>query len=186
MAASLTAFISGCDRETIRGVLKDFPGLEHRLEFVNKINGISFINDSKGTNTGAVEKSLESLQNVLLIMGGRDKGGDFNVLEDLIREKVKALILFGEAKEKIGRSLGEAARTIPVHSMKEAVEVSFSKASAGDVVLLSPGCTSFDMFTDFEERGRKFKEAVQAIKMRTNGNAEADQANNKQNLSSNR
>jgi len=164
MAASLAAFICECPPEAIMGVLKGFPGLEHRLEFVCEIDGVSFINDSKGTNAGAVVKSLESLQNVVLIMGGRDKDGDFTVLKDLIKERVKALILLGEAKEKIAGTIGEVTETILVKDLKEAVKLSMSKTSAGDVVLLSPGCASFDMFADFEDRGKKFKEAVYAIK----------------------
>ncbi len=164
MAASLTALICGCPVDAIRGVLKDFSGLEHRLEFVCEINGVNFINDSKGTNVGAVVKSLEGLQNIILIMGGRDKDGDFTMLKDLVKEKVKALVLLGEAKEKIAKALGGITETIFVQDIKEAAEVSMTKATAGDVVLLSPGCASFDMFRDFEDRGRKFKEAVRAIK----------------------
>jgi len=160
MAASLAALICGCSAETIRDVLKDFSGLEHRLEFVCEIDGVSFINDSKGTNVGAVIKSLEGLKNIVLIMGGRDKDGDFTVLKDLVKKKVKALVLLGEAKEKIAKALEGTADTVFVKDIKEAVEMSMSKASAGDVVLLSPGCASFDMFADFEDRGRRFKEAV--------------------------
>ena len=163
MAASLAALICGCSAETIRDVLKDFSGLEHRLEFVCEIDGVSFINDSKGTNVGAVVKSLEGLKNIVLIMGGRDKDGDFTVLKDLVKKKVKALVLLGEAKEKIAKALEGAADTVFVRDIKEAVEMSVSKASAGDVVLLSPGCASFDMFADFEDRGRRFKEAVVEI-----------------------
>ncbi len=163
MAASLVAIVSGCPIEAIKSVLNDFSGLEHRLEFVREIDKVSFINDSKGTNIGAVAKSLESFRNVILIMGGRDKEGDFTQLNDLIKEKVKALILFGEAREKIAGAVGEAAKVNFVRNLKEAVEVSMSKSSAGDVVLLSPGCTSFDMFANFEERGTRFKEAVWAI-----------------------
>jgi UDP-N-acetylmuramoylalanine--D-glutamate ligase len=164
MAASLAAFISGCTGEAIRSVLRDFSGLEHRLEFVCEIKGVSFINDSKGTNIGAVAKSLESLRKVVLIMGGRDKNGDFASLRNLIKKKVKALILLGEAREKIEKAVGKATDTVLVSGIKEAVELSMSKAYAGDVVLLSPGCASFDMFTGFEDRGEKFKEAVNKIK----------------------
>lgn len=164
MAASLAAFISGCTEEAIRSVLRDFSGLEHRLEFVCEIKGVSFINDSKGTNIGAVAKSLESLRNVVLIMGGKDKDGDFASLRNLIKKKVKALILLGEAREKIKKAVGRVTDTILVNGIKEAVELSMSKAYAGDVVLLSPGCASFDMFTGFEDRGEKFKEAVNKIK----------------------
>ena len=163
MAASLAALICGCSAETIRDVLKDFSGLEHRLEFVCEIDGVTFINDSKGTNVGAVVKSLEGIKNTVLIMGGRDKDGDFTVLKDLVKKKVKALVLLGEAKEKIAKALKGAADTVFVKDIKEAVEMSMSKASAGDVVLLSPGCASFDMFADFEDRGRRFKEAVVEI-----------------------
>ncbi len=165
MAASLAALISGCSYQAISNVLKDFPGLEHRLEFVEEINGFKFVNDSKGTNVGAVVKSLEDFDNVILIMGGMDKNSDFSVLRDLIKRKVKLLILLGEAKEKIAQAIGGTTKTHEVNDLKEAVERSMAKASAGDIVLLSPGCASFDMFADFEDRGRKFKEAVRAIKM---------------------
>jgi UDP-N-acetylmuramoylalanine--D-glutamate ligase len=160
MAASLAAVVSGCPLESIKSVLRDFPGLEHRLEYIGKIGGVRFINDSKGTNVGATARSLESLQNVVLIMGGRDKGGDFSALKELVGKRVKTLLLLGEAREKIARQLGNAAETVFVHDLHEAVEVSVSKACKGDVVLLSPGCTSHDMFADFEERGRRFKEIV--------------------------
>jgi UDP-N-acetylmuramoylalanine--D-glutamate ligase len=163
MAASLVALLSGSTDKAVKEVLKSFAGLEHRLEFVEEINGVSFINDSKGTNAGAVLKSLEGLENVVLIMGGLDKGSDFSVLRDLIERKVKLLVLLGEAKEVIERAAGGTVPTVKVSSLSEAVEVSMANASAGDVVLLSPGCASFDMFSDFEERGRKFKETVRSL-----------------------
>ncbi len=145
-------------------MLEDFPGLEHRLELVEEINGIKFINDSKGTNVGAVAKSLEDFDNVILIMGGTDKNSDFSGLRDLIKRRVKLLILLGEAKEKIAQVIGGTTETYKVNDLKEAVERSKAKATAGDTVLLSPGCASFDMFADFEERGNKFKEAIREIK----------------------
>ncbi|MBI4654135.1 MAG: UDP-N-acetylmuramoyl-L-alanine--D-glutamate ligase [Nitrospirae bacterium] len=163
MAASLAAIISGCSADAVRNVLKEFPGLEHRLEFVCEVDGVSFINDSKGTNIGAVIKSLESFQKVILVMGGRDKAGDFTVLRDLVRGRVKTLILLGEAKEKIEKALGDVVDTVLVDSLREAIEAAMSKAQRGDVVLLSPGCASFDMFLDFEDRGRKFKAAVRKM-----------------------
>ena len=163
MAASLVALLSGCPDKAVKDVLKSFSGLEHRLEFVEEINGVSFINDSKGTNVGAVAKSLEGLESVVLIMGGQDKGSDFPVLRGLIERKVKLLVLLGEAKEKIASDLRDTVRTVKVSSLTEAVEVSMTNASRGDVVLLSPGCASFDMFADFEDRGRKFKEAVREL-----------------------
>ncbi|MEW6715662.1 MAG: UDP-N-acetylmuramoyl-L-alanine--D-glutamate ligase [Nitrospirota bacterium] len=165
MAASAIALASGCSYEAVADVLMDFSGLEHRMELVEELNGIRFINDSKGTNVGAVVKSLESFDRVVLIMGGLDKGGDFKALRGLIAAKVRVLILLGEAKEKIASALGDITATLFVHDLKEAVSVSLSKAKEGDVVLLSPGCASFDMFADFEDRGRKFKEAVrEAVK----------------------
>ncbi len=164
MTASLVALISGCSYQAVRNVLEDFPGLEHRLELVEEINGIKFINDSKGTNVGAVAKSLEDFDNVILIMGGTDKNSDFSGLRDLIKRRVKLLILLGEAKEKIAQVIGGTTETYKVNDLKEAVERSKAKATAGDTVLLSPGCASFDMFADFEERGNKFKEAIREIK----------------------
>ena len=163
MAASLVAMLSGCPDKAVKDVLKSFPGLEHRLEFVEEINGVSYINDSKGTNVGAVAKSLEGLENVVLIMGGLDKGGDFPVLREMIKNKVKLLVLIGEAKKKIAQALGDTVRNIEVNDLNEAVKVSTANASKGDVVMLSPGCASFDMFADFEERGRRFKEAVRKL-----------------------
>jgi UDP-N-acetylmuramoylalanine--D-glutamate ligase len=160
MAASLAALVSGHSYQSVGDVLKRFSGLEHRLELVCEVEGVGFINDSKATNTGAVEKSLEGLENVVLIMGGLDKGSDFSVLRDLISKKVKALILIGEAKDKISKALAGETDTCSADDLDDAVKISMSKASSGDVVLLSPGCASFDMFINFEERGKKFKEAV--------------------------
>lgn len=165
MAATAVALASGCSHEAVVNVLKDFSGLEHRMELVEEFNGVRFINDSKGTNVGAVIKSLESFDRVILIMGGLDKGGDFRALRNLIAGKVSALILLGEAKEKIADALEDITETLYVNDIREAVHASLSKAMEGDVVLLSPGCASFDMFADFEDRGRKFKEAVrEAVK----------------------
>jgi UDP-N-acetylmuramoylalanine--D-glutamate ligase len=163
MAAALVSLVSGCSREAVRTGLGSFAGLEHRLEFVDEIRGVRFVNDSKGTNVGAVAKSLEGFENVILIMGGQDKGSDFSILKDLVQRKVKMLILIGEAKDVIDDAVGAAAETHKAAGFTEALSLSMSKASAGDVVLLSPGCASFDMFSDFEDRGRKFKEAVRDI-----------------------
>lgn len=164
MAASAVALVSGGSWQAVREVLEEFPGLEHRLEFVGEIEGVRFINDSKGTNIGAVVKSLEGLENIILIMGGMDKGGDFSVLRDPVRRKVKALILLGEARERIAKALEGTTEIAVVEGLTEAVELSMAKASAGDVVLLSPGCASFDMFKDFEDRGRQFKMAVRTMR----------------------
>jgi UDP-N-acetylmuramoylalanine--D-glutamate ligase len=163
MAASLSALVIGCSLEAVRNVLIRFPGLEHRSEAVRILDGVTYINDSKGTNAGAVLKALESFDEIILIMGGLDKGGDFTVLKGLVKEKVKLLILLGEAKGKIAEDIGDVSEIEFVSDMESAVELAASKASGGDTVLLSPGCASFDMFKDFEERGRRFKQAVNAL-----------------------
>jgi UDP-N-acetylmuramoylalanine--D-glutamate ligase len=163
MAAALIAIIAGCPLRTVREVLSSFPGLEHRLEFVAEIRGVRFINDSKGTNIGAVAKSMGGFDSVILIMGGMDKGSDFTLLRDLIKKKVKQLIVMGESKDVIAEALGMMTETHKVSNLREAVVLAMEKASAGDIVLLSPGCASFDMFADFEDRGRKFKEEVSRL-----------------------
>jgi UDP-N-acetylmuramoylalanine--D-glutamate ligase len=165
MAASLMALLSGCSLESITHTLKTFSGLEHRLEFVREINGIKFINDSKGTNIGAVVKSIESFDEpIILIMGGRDKDSDFGFLKEYVQKKVKALILIGEAREKIKKALRDSVRLIFVEDdLRSALFRSMEIAKGGEIVLLSPGCASFDMFRDFEDRGRQFKKLVMEL-----------------------
>jgi UDP-N-acetylmuramoylalanine--D-glutamate ligase len=164
MAASAMALLAGSPLDAVRDSLREFPGLEHRLEFVREIEGVRYFNDSKGTNVGAVVKSLESFEDpIILIAGGRDKAGDFSILRDLVKERVKAIVLIGEAAEKIKRSLGDLTETIMAKSMQKAVEISRSISMRGNVVLLSPACASFDMFTDFEDRGRQFKKIVMGM-----------------------
>jgi len=149
----------------IKETLKEFKPPPHRMEFIREINGIRFINDSKGTNVGAVVKSLMSYSSpIILIAGGRDKNGDFYSLREIVKSKVKSLILLGEAKEKIKKSLEGLTRAIDAKDMEDAVKKSFEVASPGDVVLLSPGCASFDMFNSYEERGVAFKKAVMGLK----------------------
>lgn len=161
MAGSAMALLAGCPSQAISETLREFPGLPHRLEFIRELDGVLFINDSKGTNIGAVLKSLESFSNpIILIAGGRDKAGDFRTLRPLIKGKVKAVLLIGEAKEKIRSAVGDLVECRFLEDMKETVRVSREIAVKGDVVLLSPACASFDMFRDFEDRGEKFKEAV--------------------------
>jgi len=164
MAALTAARIFGCSKKAIQGALNRFKGLEHRLEFVRETGGVRFYNDSKGTNVGSVVKSLQSFSEpVILIAGGKDKNGDLSPLEGLIRKRVKHLILIGEAKERMNRELGGLTDTVIAKSMEEAVLMARRKAKPGEVVLLSPACSSFDMFKDYKERGKIFKEAVQKI-----------------------
>jgi len=161
MAALTTARIFGCSKKAIQAVLNRFEGLEHRLEFIREIEGVRFYNDSKGTNVGSVVKSLQSFSEpVILIAGGKDKNGDLGPLEELIQKRVKHLILIGEAKERMNRELGGLTDTVMAKTMEEAVLLAHQKAKAGEVVLLSPACSSFDMFKDYKERGKVFKESV--------------------------
>ncbi len=162
MMAALTAARSfGCSKRAVQNVLDRFRGLEHRLEFVREIEGVRFYDDSKGTNVGSVVKSLQSFSEpVILIAGGKDKNGDLSPLGELIQKRVKHLILLGEAKERMNRELGGLTNTVMAKTMEEAVSLARQKAKGGEVVLLSPACSSFDMFKDYKERGKVFKEAV--------------------------
>jgi UDP-N-acetylmuramoylalanine--D-glutamate ligase len=158
------ALLAGCPLEAVRSSLKEFQGLEHRLEFVRELDGVRYINDSKGTNVDAALKSLESFSTpVVLIAGGRDKGGDFTQLRRAVKERVKAMVLIGEATEKMKAALCDIAYCFAEDTLDGAVRRASEVASAGDVVLLSPACASFDMFEDFEDRGRRFKEKVKAL-----------------------
>jgi UDP-N-acetylmuramoylalanine--D-glutamate ligase len=155
------ASILGIDSELCFKVFREFKGIEHRLEFVTKINNVIFINDSKATTADSTIWALKNIpEPIILITGGRHKGIDYKIIRDLAREKVKEAILIGEAAEKIEDALGGSLSIQRAITLKEAVQKAFSKASPGDCVLLSPMCSSFDMFQDFEERGKVFKEAV--------------------------
>ena len=163
--ACAISLVLGVSIASIKNALGNFKGVEHRLEEVLTISGIEFINDSKATNVSSVWYALQSINRpIILIGGGRDKGGDFTKLRDLVKDKVKALILLGEAKEKMKNELGDLIPTFFVSDMEEGVKLSFEKASSGDAILLSPGCASFDMFDNFEHRGRVFKSAVEKLK----------------------
>lgn len=164
MVASILAFCAGCKSESIKEVVKEFPGLPHRMEFVREIDGVKYINDSKATNVGAVEKSLESLSgNVILIAGGRDKDGEFSSLREVVKKKLKALIVIGEASQRIVEALGGLVTHYFAEDMKSAVFRAKEVSQDGDFVLLSPGCASFDMFRNFEHRGDVFKEIVNCL-----------------------
>jgi UDP-N-acetylmuramoylalanine--D-glutamate ligase len=164
-AAALAALIAGASQSGIQAVLDSYDGLRHRLEYVSNVNGVEYYNDSKATNVDAVKRSLESFDSpVILIMGGRDKGGSYGVLNELVIERVKRLIVIGEAREKIMGALGElAAHCEEAKTMADAVQLAHRAAGAGDTVLLAPGCSSFDMFTDYAERGEEFVRAVMGL-----------------------
>ena len=165
MAASLTARIIDIRKEIIRESLEDFENAEHRLEFVASINGVEFINDSKATNVNSTWYALESMQKpTVLILGGQDKGNNYEELFDLIKEKVKAIVCLGVDNKKIIKAFkGAVENIVEASSAGEAVAMSYKLAAKGDVVLLSPACASFDMFKNYEDRGVQFKSAVRSL-----------------------
>ncbi len=164
MASILVARACGCDPSSIVRAVESFRGIAHRIEYVVEKNGVRFYDDSKGTNTDAVMRALESFsQPIVLLLGGRDKEGDFEILAPMISKKVKRMVLFGEAREKINRLLGGVAETALSATLREAVKMAYGSASPGDIVLLSPGCASFDEFRDYKERGDRFQEWARAL-----------------------
>jgi UDP-N-acetylmuramoylalanine--D-glutamate ligase len=161
MAALAIGLAADCPLEAMRAVLKTFPGLEHALEIVRERRGVKFVNDSKGTNVDATLKALESVEApIVLIAGGRDKGADFTRLRELVTRKVTHLILIGEAGPRVQESVGRYDRVTRAPSLRDAVDAAAQAAAPGDVVMLSPACASFDMFADYRDRGRQFKELV--------------------------
>jgi len=166
LAAIACTLPFGVTKDTIKYVLKNFKGVEHRIEFVTEINGIKFYNDSKGTNTDAAEKAINAFESpIILIAGGYDKGESFERFAGLIAKKVKKVFLLGQTKQKIASELEkiEYRNFELVSSLKEAVEKSFKYAKSGDIVLLSPACASWDMFENYEQRGKMFKEYVNEL-----------------------
>jgi len=164
MAAIAAAKCAGVSRRAVENTLEEFPGLEHRLEFVREKDGVRYYNDSKGTNVGAVVKSLASFSApVILLAGGVDKGGDYAPLADGVKQKVRRLVLFGAAKEVIATALGQLTETVIVDDIHAAVRDAAAHARPGDIVLLSPACSSFDQFNNYAERGRVFKQLVHAL-----------------------
>jgi UDP-N-acetylmuramoylalanine--D-glutamate ligase len=168
MAAAAAAWAAGADPAAIGRALRAFRGIEHRLEFVDRINEVEYVNDSKGTNPGATLRALASFpgKRKILIAGGMDKGADFTQLARVIAEEVSFLVLLGETKGKIAAAMEQTGFRdyILVADLEEAVDRAQRAASAGDLVLLSPACASWDMFKNFEVRGNRFKELVHALK----------------------
>lgn len=161
LASIISARAFEIKSEIIRDTLKSFGGVEHRIEFVREINGIRFYNDSKATNIDSLIVALESFEgNIVLILGGREKGNDYTRVDELVRKKVKVIIAVGETGGKIFGHFSNYVKTLKADSFKDAVEKSYEAASAGDVVLLSPACKSFDMFDSYEHRGKEFKRIV--------------------------
>jgi UDP-N-acetylmuramoylalanine--D-glutamate ligase len=166
-AASLAALASGATLEAIQKTLAYFKGLAHRLERVATVNGVHYYNDSKATNVDGVLRALDSFSKpILLLMGGRDKGSNFGLLQDPIRAHAKELIVMGEAAEAIRSALGQQLPTKVAASMQDAITMAFQDADPEDVVLFSPGCASFDWYNNYAERGDDFRRAVEKIKKR--------------------
>ena len=165
MAATMAAQLLKVRKESIKESLSNFEGAEHRLENVAKIRGVEYINDSKATNVNATFYALECMDKTTVwIVGGVDKGNDYNDLLPLVREKVKAIVCLGMDNEKIKNTFGNVVDLIiETAGAEEAVKVSHKLAEKGDVVLLSPACASFDLFENYEDRGRKFKKAVRSL-----------------------
>jgi UDP-N-acetylmuramoylalanine--D-glutamate ligase len=165
LAAGLAANISGIKKENIRESLSDFPGVEHRLEKVCKVGGVQYINDSKATNVDACWYALESMTTpTVLIIGGKDKGNDYEPIKELVKKKCRALVYLGADNKKLHDNFDEMGISVrDTHSMKECVEACYELAQPGDTVLLSPCCASFDLFKNMEDRGEQFKELVRNL-----------------------
>jgi UDP-N-acetylmuramoylalanine--D-glutamate ligase len=165
LAATFCAMGTGInDLPALVEAIKRFKGVEHRIEYVGEVDGIKFYNDSKATNVDSTMKALESFrQNIIVILGGKDKGSDYTVLAPLIRERAKQMVLIGAASDKIAEQLKGAGPMVRARSMEDAVFKAMAVATAGDIVLLAPACASFDMFDNYEHRGRVFKEAVNRL-----------------------
>jgi UDP-N-acetylmuramoylalanine--D-glutamate ligase len=164
MAAIMAARFCGCSQENVIAAVAAFRGLSHRIEFVAEKNSIKFYDDSKGTNVGSVARALETFTKpVILLLGGRDKDGNFETLKPLLATKAKKVILFGEARNRIASLIGEDMPTFKKAKLQEAIESAYKNAKPDDVILLSPGCASFDEFANYKERGNFFKDVVRNL-----------------------
>ncbi|MBI4548490.1 MAG: UDP-N-acetylmuramoyl-L-alanine--D-glutamate ligase [Ignavibacteriae bacterium] len=164
MAATLAAQLMGVARPSFRATLKNFKGVEHRLETVRELRGVKYVNDSKATNIDSVWYALQAFKEpIVLLLGGRDKGNDYSRLYDLVQQHVRAIVAIGESADKVMREFSGKTKTVKASSIEEAVKAANAIAVHGDVVLLSPACASFDWFQDYEHRGTMFKEIVQSL-----------------------
>jgi len=164
LAAASVGMLMGCDPGQIRKTIGEFKAVEHRLEYVATIRGVEFYNDSKATNVDATIKAIESFPaNIHLILGGKDKGSDYSVLNDLLRQRVKAVYTIGAAAAKIESQINATTVIIPAGTLDTAVKRAAKTAQPGDVVLLAPACASFDQFQNYEHRGKTFKEIVKGL-----------------------
>jgi UDP-N-acetylmuramoylalanine--D-glutamate ligase len=174
LAAVTAARLEGAAVAAVAEAVRTFPGVEHRLEFVAEIGGVRYYNDSKATNVDATLKALEAFPGrILVILGGKDKGSDYSVLQSALRERVVLALLIGSATEKIEQQIAGSVATERAGTMERAIEIASQAARRGDVVLLSPACASFDQFENFEHRGRVFKELVRKREQQSAGGAAA-------------
>ena len=165
LAAWLAARAIGIDDMSVQIAFGSFAGLPHRMVLVREVGGVSYVNDSKGTNVDATLKSLEGFDpaSVVLILGGKDKAGEFERMRDLVREKARVVLTIGAAAERIGSALKDSVEVVPMETRDRAVEWAAKHAREGETVLLSPACASFDQFRNFEHRGQHFEELVRAL-----------------------
>jgi UDP-N-acetylmuramoylalanine--D-glutamate ligase len=166
LAGVCAGALMGCEPAKIRKAIQEFKAVEHRLEYVATIKGVEYFNDSKATNVDATIKALESFpKNIHLILGGKDKGSDYTVLNDLLRERVKRVYTIGAAAEKIESQIKGAAETVHAETLDNAIRRAAAVAQPGDIVLLAPACASFDQFQSYNHRGRVFKEVVHGLEL---------------------
>ncbi len=165
MAAGLSASLLDIKKDEIRAALEDFEAVEHRLEYVTTVKGVRYVNDSKATNVNSTWYALESMTTpTVLILGGKDKGNDYSEIEDLVKDKVKAIVCMGKDNTKLlDFFTGKVPAIIDTHSIEDAVKACTEAATEGDTVLLSPCCASFDLFSSYEDRGRQFKDCVRSL-----------------------
>jgi UDP-N-acetylmuramoylalanine--D-glutamate ligase len=169
LAAVSAAYLCGLSAQAIQEAIESFRGLPHRMEFAGEVNGVTYINDSKGTNVGACFSSIAGVNgNLVLIAGGQDKGGSYAPLAEPLRSKARALVLIGEAADRMQAELEQYVAIVRAGSLEEALSAATRLARPGDSVLLSPACASFDMFDNYEHRGNCFKALVSNLE-RTEG-----------------
>lgn len=177
LASCAAAFLAGAAPAAIANGVKTFRGVEHRLEFVAEINGVSFYNDSKATNVDATVKALEAFPGpIFVILGGKDKGSPYAPLRNLLHERARAALLIGAAAEKIASEISGAVPVTQADTLERAVQLAFERANPGDVVLLAPACSSFDQFENYEHRGRVFKQLVAQLESQSEARAAREKA----------
>ena len=164
MVAALIATLRNIPPISISREIAEFSGIEHRLEMVRKLKNITFINDSKATTVDSLAYALQSFDgNIILIAGGKDKGGEYSQIHDLVRSRVRKAVLIGQAASRIEESWKGIVSIQKAHDLENAVRIAYTEAKKGDIVLLSPACSSFDMFMNYEERGKMFKSIVASL-----------------------